>query len=153
MSPTELAIYLSRGKAADVAAKNPGSIVIGADSFAELNGKLLGKPHTLEKGRHMLHLLSGQTHNFVTGFTIVDSDSSKEYSEAVITKVTFRKLTDEEIDAYLAKENILENAGAYIIQGLGGVLIEKIEGDYFNVVGLPLASVAVALKGFGISII
>lgn len=150
MPPQELAKYLSKGKALDVAARHKNAVVLGADSFAELNGQLMGKPHTNEKAKQMLRGLSGQAHSFITGFTIIDSDSKKEVSGVSVTKVYFKKLTAKDIDNYLAREDVLNNAGAYIIQELGSVLVEKIDGSYTNVMGLPLARVADALKEFGI---
>lgn len=153
LSPKKLAVFLSRGKAEEVAAKNSDAIVLAADSFAELNGELLGKPHTKERAREMLSKLSGNKHLFITGFTIIDCDSGKTYSEAVTTNVFMRRLTNHEIDAYINKEDVLSNAGAYRIQNLGGALIDRIEGDYNNVRGLPLSSVVVSLKEFGLNLI
>lgn len=153
MQPKELAIHLSRGKARDVALEYKNALILGADSFAALDGRLLGKPANPEEARQMLQSLSGRCHIFITGFTIIDTGINKEYSEAVETKVYFRKLNGEEIGNYLAKENVLNNAGAYIIQGLGGALIDKIDGDFSNVMGLPLSRVAAALKEFGLDVL
>ncbi|KKS63969.1 MAG: Maf protein [Parcubacteria group bacterium GW2011_GWB1_42_6] len=150
LEPAELAKYLSKGKALDVASRHKNAVVLAADSFAVFNGELLGKPRTTEKAREMLTTLSGQCHSFITGFTIIDPDTGKEHSDTDETKVYFRKLTTEDIDGYLAKENALNNAGAYIIQNLGAVLVERIDGDYSNVMGLPLPKVAKALKEFGV---
>lgn len=150
MAPKDLAIYLSKGKARDVAKRHTNAIILAADSFGVFNGQLLGKPHTLKRAREMLAMLSGQRHLFITGFTIMDADTGDEYSEAVETKVYFRELTQGEIEDYLAKDKVLEKAGAYTIQGLGRYLIEKIEGDYDNVRGLPLTNVSEALGKFGI---
>ncbi|MBI4034666.1 septum formation protein Maf [Candidatus Saccharibacteria bacterium] len=153
LPPKQLAIKLSQGKAREVAARHKNAVVIGADSFGIFKGQLLGKPQTHKKAKEMLSALSGQTHSFITGFTIIDSDSKLETSDVAETRVTFKKLSDSEIDNYLAKENVLNNAAAYIIQGLGAVLVEKIGGDYENVIGLPLSKVAQALKDFDIQII
>ena len=151
LEPAELAKHLSKGKAKDVAADYTNAVILAADSFAVFKGQLLGKPHTIEKAREMLETLSGQCHSFITGFTIVDTDTGREHSDADETKVYFRKLTDQDIDGYLAKENVLNNAGAYIIQSLGAVLVERIEGDYSNVMGLPLPKVTQALKEFDVN--
>lgn len=150
VSPKELASILSQGKAKDVASRSKNAVVLGADSFAVYNGELLGKPHTQERAKEVLTMLSGQAHDFLTGFTIIDADTGKEYSEVVHTKVYFRELSAEDIDRYLAKENVLKNAGSYKSQELGSVLIEKIEGSATNVVGLPMAQISIALKKFGI---
>ncbi len=151
LEPTELAKHLSRGKAREVASRHKNAVILAADSFAVFNGELMGKPHTTEKARQMLATLSGQRHSFITGFTILDTDTGKEHSDAAETKVYFRELSGEEIDGYLAKENVLNNAGAYIIQSLGAVLVERIEGDYSNFMGLPLPKVAKALKEFDVN--
>jgi len=98
-------------------------------------------------------MLSGQVHSFITGFTIIDTESKQEISEAIESKVYFRKLTKEEIDNYIAKENVLEKAGAYSIQGLGMLLIDKVDGDYSNIRGLPVVVIAHHLKKFGIQLL
>ena len=153
MKPAELAKHLSQGKAKDVASRHEKSVVLAADSFAVFSGQLLGKPHTIENARKMLSILSGRCHSFITGFTILDTDTGKQFTDVVETKVYFRELTSEEIDRYLEKENVLNNAGAYIIQRLGGVLVEKIDGDYCNVMGFPLSAITPALRDFGINIL
>ncbi len=152
MAPKDLAIFLSRGKAYDVAKRHKNSVILAADSFGVFEGHLLGKPHTVERAREMLTMLSGQCHSFITGFTILDSDSGKSYAAAVETKVYFKKLTSEKIADYLSKEDVLDKAGAYTIQGLGKNFIEKIVGDYNNVCGLPLDNVIQAIADFGIDL-
>ena len=153
MPSTDLALYLSQGKARDVASREKGSIIIGADSFAVCDDKLLGKPHTIERATEMLTMLSGRKHSFVTGFTIMDSDTLREYSASQTTDVYFKVLSANDIAQYLAREDVMGNAGAYRVQGLGGLLVEKIDGSFSNIVGLPLASVAVALRDFGIDLL
>jgi septum formation protein len=153
MPPTDLALYLSQGKARDVAARVEGAIILGADSFAVCDDKLLGKPHTMERAIEMLAMLSGRKHSFVTGFTIIDSDTMREYSASQTTDVYFRELSADDIAHYLAREDVMANAGAYRVQGLGGLLIDRIDGSFSNIVGLPLASVAAALRDFGIDLL
>ncbi len=153
MPPTDLALYLSQGKARDVASREKGSIIIGADSFAVCDDKLLGKPHTIESATEMLTMLSGRKHSFVTGFTIIDSDTLREYSASQTTDVYFKVLSADDIAHYLAREDVMGNAGAYRVQRLGGLLVEKIDGSFSNIVGLPLASVAAALRDFGIDLL
>ena len=150
MTPAELAKYLSAGKARDVAAHRKNAVILGADSFAVYEGELLGKPHTFERAKEVLTMLSGKSHDFLTGFTIIDADTGEEYSEVVKTKVYFKTLTSDEIDNYLAKEDVRKNAGSYRSQELGSVLVEKMEGSATNIVGLPMSQVATALKKFGI---
>ena len=153
LKPKELAIHLSQGKAREVAKKYKTAVILAADSFAVYQNKLLGKPHTAQKAREMLMMLSGQVHSFITGFTLINTDSNQEISDAVESIVYLRKLTSEEINNYLAKENVLEKAGAYSIQGLGMLLIDKVDGDYSNIRGLPVVVIAHHLKKFGIQLL
>ncbi|MBI2287673.1 MAG: septum formation inhibitor Maf [Chloroflexi bacterium] len=153
LEPHELARKISLGKAEAVASKHKNAIVIAADTFIVADGKVLGKPHTQKRAREMLAAISGKSHSVITGFSIIDTATNKTVSKSVETKVYIRKLTPAEIDAYVASKEPLDKAGAYAIQGLGVVLVEKIEGDYSNVIGLPLSALAEALKEFGIKIL
>lgn len=101
----------------------------------------------------MLTALSGKSHSVITGFAIIDTDTGKTVSRSVETKVYIRALAPSEIEAYVRSGEPRDKAGAYAIQGLGSVLVERIEGDYSNVVGLPLGALAQALKEFGISVL
>lgn len=153
LPPTELAKYLSRGKAEAVAKNHPDAVIIAADTFIIYNGKVLGKPHTLEKAKEILRMLSGNPHTVVTGFTVIDAQNGESSSEAVATNVYFKNLNEQEIDDYIATGEPLDRAGAYAIQGLGKSFVNHIEGDYDNVVGLPTTAVLKALKHFaGVSI-
>jgi len=152
MQPLELAKHLSLGKAKDVAKDQKNAVVIGADTFIVFKGKVLGKPKDIEDAKRLLKELSGISHSVITGFSIVDTLSGKEVSKAVETKVYFKKLSDELIGNYVKTGEPLDKAGSYAIQGLGGILIEKIEGDYYNMVGLPISSLVEELDKFGISI-
>ena len=152
MKPAELAKTISLEKAKAVAARHPCSIIIAADTFGVLDGRLLGKPRDADEARDILGMLSGKCHTVVTGFTILDTETGKAVSKAVETKVYFRKLDSEEIKAYVRTGEPLDKAGAYAIQGMGALLVEKIEGDYYNVIGLPLSSLARELKRFGINL-
>ena len=152
MKPSELAKAISMEKARAVAARHPCAIIIAADTFGVLDGRLMGKPHDEDEALDMLGRLSGRRHIVVTGFTILDTETGKAISKAVETKVYFRKLDREEIVDYVRTGEPLDKAGAYAIQGLGALLVEKIEGDYYNVIGLPLSSLARELKGFGVKL-
>ena len=152
LSPHELARAVSLEKAKSVAGKYNNAIIIAADTFVIIRGQLLGKPHTEEEAKRMLVLLDSATHSVITGFTILDTDTGKKISRSVETKVTFKKLTKKEIDAYVKTKEPLEKAGAYAIQGLGSILVKRIEGDYFNVIGLPLCPLVECLAEFGIRI-
>ncbi len=112
----------------------------------------MGKPHTERNARKMLAAISGKSHSVITGFSIIDTDKNKILSQSVETKVYIRKITSAEIDAYVKSGEPLDKAGAYAIQGSGAVFVERIEGDYFNVIGLPLSALTEALKEFGIDI-
>ncbi len=150
MTPSEVAKYLSGRKAKAVAPRHRNAVIIAADTFIVFRGALMGKPLDEKDARLMLGRLSGKTHSVITGYTILDTDSGRRISGAVETKVSFRRLSAEEIDKYVKSKEPLDKAGAYAIQGLGSVLVKKIDGDYFNVIGLPLGSLVENLKKFGI---
>ena len=152
-APRALARFLSRKKAEEVAHKYKNAIIIAADTFIVFKDKLLGKPHTAKEATRMLTMLSGKAHSVITGFTVLDTGSNKLVSRSIETKVYFKKMTQKEINAYVSTKEPLDKAGAYAIQGLGAALIEKIEGDFLNVVGLPLSALAKTLKGFGINVL
>lgn len=153
MEPAKLAEFLSLGKAKDVAKRHDDAIIISADTVVAVGGEIFGKPKTPEKAKYMLEKMSGKSHSVITGFTIIDTGSGKEISKSVETKVYFKNLSEEEINAYIATGEPLDKGGAYAIQGLAALLVEKIEGDYFNVVGLPILALTEELKNFGIKIL
>jgi septum formation protein len=136
-----------------VASKHTNAIVIAADTFIVFGGKILGKPGTEAKARKMLMMLKGKSHSVITGFTILDTDNDKVLTKSVETIIHIKDLTSEEVDTYVRSKEPLDKAGAYAIQGLGSVIVEKIEGDYFNVIGLPLSVLAEGLKEFGVHIL
>jgi septum formation protein len=153
LNPDELARAISLGKARAVASKHKNAIVIAADTFIVFRGKIMGKPNTEAKARKMLMTLKGKSHSVITGFTIMDTEENKVLTKSVETVIHIKKLTPKEIDAYVKSKEPLDKAGAYAIQGLGSVIVERIEGDYFNVMGLPLSALAESLKEFGIHIL
>lgn len=153
LSPRKLTEYLSQQKANKSGLRYPNSIIISADTVVVLDGRIIGKPKTLEEARKILTELSGKEHSVITGLTVFDSGSNKKITKSQETKVFFRKLSTGEINNYIKQENTLDKAGAYGIQGIGSLLINKIEGDYFNVVGLPLAVLHESLKEFGVNLI
>ncbi|MDD4984976.1 MAG: Maf family protein [Dehalococcoidales bacterium] len=153
LQPHALARKISLEKARAVADRHRNAIVIAADTFIVFGSQILGKPHTEIKARKMLEAISGKSHSVITGFSIIDTDKNKTLSRSVETKVYFRRLTSSEIDSYIKSKEPLDKAGAYAINGLGAVFVDKIEGDYFNVVGLPLSALTEALKEFGINIL
>ncbi len=151
--PHETARFLSREKARDVARRRTSSLIIAADTVVVLEGRLFGKPTSEEEARKMLKALSGKAHSVITGFTILDTDTGKEISGSVETKVFFGRLGKDEIEAYIRSGEPFGKAGAYGIQGLGAVMIKRIEGDFFNVMGLPLNTIAESLKQFGVKVL
>jgi septum formation protein len=152
LKPRALAKFLSRKKAETVAYKYKNAIIIAADTFIVFKNRLLGKPHTDKEAEKMLNMLNGKAHSVITGFTIMDTASKKILSRSVETKVYFKKLGRKEINAYVRSKEPLDKAGAYAIQGLGSVFIERVDGDFLNVVGLPLRALTESLKKFGITI-
>jgi septum formation protein len=153
LSPDELARAISLEKARAVASRHKNAIVIAADTFIVFRGKIMGKPNTEAEARKMLMTLRGKSHSVITGFTILDTDENKVLTKSVETIIHIRNLTSKEIDAYVKSKEPLDKAGAYAIQGLGSVIVERIEGDYSNVMGLPLSALAKGLKEFGIYIL
>lgn len=138
---------LSLGKAKDVEQKiNGPSIIIAADTVVSLEGEVLGKPKTELHAYNMLKTLSGNTHQVYSGITVINTSNKKIMSEVVCTDVKFSKLTDEEINNYISTKEPMDKAGAYGIQGFGGVFVEEIKGCYYNVVGLPLNKLNKMLK-------
>ena len=150
LSPGELAMHLSLGKVEEIAKKHERAVVIGADTFVAYQGQLLGKPHTRDKAKEMLKMLSGNQHVVITGFTIIDTEHNKKYSSAVETKVFFRDLSEKEIDDYIATGEPLNKAGSYGVLENGWKFIEKIVGSRSNIAGFPMDEVVEALKDFDI---
>lgn len=153
MSPFELVKFLSLNKGREVAPRHKESIIISADTIVVLDDKVLGKPKDADEAIQMLVELQGRAHEVMTGFTIIDTATNKTHTDAVISKVHFRELNDNEIKAYVATGEPLDKAGSYGIQDIGSTIVERIEGDYFNIVGLPICALALKLKDFGINIL
>ena len=153
LSPKRLAVFLSRGKAEAVAKKHKAGLVIGADTFVVLGSTLLGKPRSRVEAAKMLRRLSGQRVDLLTGYTIIDAASGRRLSGTDTTTVYIKKLTPGEITNYIASGEPLDKAGAFAIQGLGAVIIRRIEGDFMGALGLPLYAISRKLKKFGIKIL
>jgi len=153
LSPAALARRLSQGKAREVVARYPRALVIAADTFVVRGREVIGKPRDKEEARTVLQRLSGRRHAVITGFTIIDGVSKTTVTRAIETKVYFRRLSSKEIDAYLTTGKPMQFAGGYAIQERSGIFVKKIEGDYFNIVGLPLGAVAEALIKCGVKIL
>lgn len=143
-------------KAADCAknVEDDATLIISADTVVSLDNKILGKPKDEEEAFLMLKSLSGKTHEVYTGFCVMKSGDADSVCRACKTEVTFKELTDDEILAYIKTGEPMDKAGAYGIQGLGGLLVSGISGDYLNVVGLPASMLSDVLKNeFGYYII
>jgi septum formation protein len=136
--PVSHVLELSRKKAENVAKKVRDSIILGADTIVVLDGEILGKPKDSDEAFKMLKKLSGMEHKVYTGISLVDKDKGRVLSGYQLTKVKFNQLKDKEIKDYIDTGEPLDKAGAYGIQGMGNFLVEKIEGDLDNVIGLPL---------------
>ena len=149
LEPRELAKTLSHGKASEVAKREQG-IIIAADTFISLDNEVLGKPHTPENAEKMLKKLSGKTHEIITGLTIINTETKEEIRECEITRITFKELTDKEIQKYIATKEPLDKAGAYALQGMAKKFILKLEGSRTNAIGLPLEKLAELLNKMGV---
>jgi septum formation protein len=135
---------VARAKA-EAVEPGPGGVVLGADTVVVVGNEILGKPADDDDARRMLRLLAGREHVVLTGICLRGADGSLEDAEA--TRVRFLPLSEREIDAYVASGEPLDKAGAYAIQGLASKFIDRVEGCYFNVVGLPVAKVYGLLRG------
>lgn len=142
----EAVIKNAVSKAESVIGKACGNIILGADTIVDLDGKPLGKPTDAAEARRMLCSLSGRTHVVHTGVALVNPDRRISRTLHSMTKVTFRTLDADEIDAYIASGEPFDKAGSYGIQGSGALFIERIDGCFFNVMGLPLAATWELLK-------
>lgn len=150
--PLQLVKKLALLKAADVARRATG-VVIGADTIVVADNTILGKPISTEDAIGMLERLNGSQHQVATGVAIVDSNSGREWLAVEVTQVFFRKYSSAEILKYVASGEPMDKAGAYAIQGQGSLFVQKIEGCFFNVMGLPLLKTAQLLKEAGIEIL
>jgi len=149
-SPNEHVHRLACAKVELVAARSVGpAIAIGADTVVVLDGQIIGKPRSTEDGRRTLELLSGRTHSVVTGVMLIRLPDAERRGFVETTQVQFSTISPEEISRYLATDEPYDKAGAYAIQGRAGRYIPRIEGCYFNVVGMPLARLWQELTALG----
>jgi septum formation protein len=150
-TPADHVVRLSEAKAAAVAGRPEvgGRWFIGSDTVVVRDGTILGKPADAEEAAAMLRSLSGRSHEVVSGYAVHDRSSGRSLNGAVVTRVWFKPLTEQEIAGYLATGEPFDKAGAYAIQGLGAFMVPRIEGSYPNVVGLPLCEVIAALEELG----
>jgi septum formation protein len=154
LPPEGLVRWLAERKAEDVARHCPEAVVIGADTIVVVGPEVMGKPADREDARRMLRTLSGHTHQVITGIAVRrDGSNPLRLSDSIATEVTFRPLTDNEIEGYLLTGEPMDKAGAYAIQGFAALFVTGIRGDYPNIVGLPVARLAEMLRSAGFSIL
>lgn len=146
MSPCDIVVSLACQKASEIAENHKEDVIIGADTIVVCNEEIMGKPKDRNDAFKMLRKLSGRTHSVYTGVCI--QNGSKQHTFYEETKVEFYPLSDEEINVYIDSGEPMDKAGAYGIQGKGSLLVRKIDGDYLNVVGLPLSRLIREYKAF-----
>lgn len=147
----ELVLINAEGKAQEIAQKHPESLVLGVDTVGAFHDHVLEKPKDKDDAFRMLKMLQGTTHEVLSGLCLIQASKKRTHIES--THITFLPLTDEEIWAYIETGEPMDKAASYAAQGIGGLFIEKIEGDYFNVVGLPLYRLNLMLKEFDINLL
>lgn len=157
LTPAEIVETLSERKARAVYERVPSypgrQIIVGSDTIVVYNGEPLGKPADREDARRMLSMLQGNTHYVFTGITCIEAGTGRSLTAHRMTRVTMKPLSERQIDRYIETGEPMDKAGAYAIQGLGATMVEAIEGDYFNVVGLSLNLLADMLYSFNIEVL
>lgn len=152
--PEELVCFLAENKALEVSSRvMDGDLILAADTMVFIDGRALGKPHTKSAAYNMLKDLSGKKHEVITGLCLISRKLNRTYIDYEITNVFFKELSDEEIWGYIHTGEPLDKAGAYGIQGFGGLLVRRIEGCYFNVVGLPIYKLYNGLREMGVNLL
>jgi septum formation protein len=150
--PEKRVIYLAEAKAKAVAKDHHG-LIIGADTMVTMGGHILGKPMSRVQAKKMLELLSGKQHEVLTGLCVLRSEDGSVKTWCEKTQVWFRDLSEQEISYYLDSEEYIGKAGAYAIQGIAGSFVCKINGDYFNVMGLPICRLILLLREAGLDLL
>ena len=141
------------GKAESVAHKYDSAIVIGVDTVGAFKDHILEKPVDHADAFRMLKMLSGTTHEVLTGVCLIDTETNKKQVAVESTKITFTKMTNEDIKSYLKHDESMDKAAAYAAQGIGSIFVKRFDGDYFNVVGLPMYRLNQMLKAFDVNLI
>lgn len=152
-TPADYTIRIARAKVIAVAREREAGLVIGADTVVVLDGHLIGKPESPADATRLLKQLSGRWHAVLTGVALYDVESRREVADYEKTLVKFAQLSDAEIDWYVGTGEPMDKAGAYGIQGLGGLFIDEIAGNYYNVVGLPIPLVYRLARRLGYSFV
>lgn len=151
LSPEETVKALALAKAEEIFGKRPDGLILAADTVVELDGEILGKPRDEADARRMLSAMSGRSHRVFTGIAAISG--TERIVESEETEVTFRPLGEREIFSYVAGGEPMDKAGAYGVQGLASLFVERINGDFFNVMGLPLCRVGRILSRMGVDLI
>ena len=152
LRPQALVVRHARAKVAAVAARVRRGVLVGADTLVVLGTQVFGKPRSRAEAYRMLRALQGRTHNVYTGVALLDCATRRWRTAHVRTQVTMRPLTTREMTRYFALVNPFDKAGAYAIQEAGGIVIERINGCYYNVLGFPVATVETLLRSLGYSL-
>ncbi|MCR8629596.1 Maf family protein [Paenibacillus radicis (ex Xue et al. 2023)] len=158
LTPAEIVEQLSGRKAAAVCEMYKSElskecVVIGSDTIVVLDGQVLGKPKDRQDASRMLNALQGREHQVFSGVACLDLSSGTQLVDHQVTSVYMKPLSDEQIERYILTGEPMDKAGSYAIQGLGATIVERIEGDYFNVVGLPMSLLSDLLKRLGIAVL
>jgi len=149
-TPRQFAVRLAERKARSVEHRVERGIILGVDTIVVVGRRILGKPEDPADARRMLKLLSGRTHQVISGICLLERPSGRCRLASEVSRVRFRRLAPQEIESYVATREPYDKAGAYAIQGQAGFFVERIEGDYFNIVGLPVARLLKLLEKSGI---
>lgn len=145
-SPCQMVMRLAFEKGMDIASIQKSDLIISADTIVVIDNTVLGKPENEIEARKMITSLSGRTHQVITGISLINLDNNKKIIDYVISNVKFKNLSEEDINDYIRTKESLDKAGAYGIQGYGALLVDEIQGDYFNIVGLPISRLSDLLK-------
>lgn len=145
-SPCQMVMRLAFEKGMDIASRQKNDLIISADTVVVIDNTVLGKPENEIEARKMITSLSGRTHQVITGISLINLDNNKKIIDYVISNVKFKNLSEEDINDYIRTKESLDKAGAYGIQGYGALLVDEIQGDYFNIVGLPISRLSDLLK-------
>lgn len=135
-----------------IAKKYPGEYVVGADTIVEVDGKIIGKPTDEKEAKIILEKLSNRSHNVITAYSFINIEKNIKVTDVQVTKVYFKKLSTEMIEWYIATGEPMDKAGAYGIQDKGAIFVEKIEGDFFTVMGFPIERFVEKLSELGIKL-
>lgn len=152
LTPEKLAKHNAIGKAQKIAPHYKNALIIGVDTIVVFQNHFLGKPRDKEDAKRILRLLSNTTHKVISAICIIDTKTKKNISAVETTNVTMDRLEEADIEAYVNSGEGEDKAGSYAIQGIGSLFVKKIEGDYFNVVGLPMYLLRKLLKEFGLKL-